>query len=343
MLAGRVLVTVVLQDAAGNVVDTLGSISNPMVFTVVANSTEPPPSFPDQAAPSRCAEPTECPPDFPGCHAGRGDKVWGDTCESNDQCRQGLACVNGACENAAGCSADTDCAEGQMCVGGTCESKSGGGSGGYKQNWFGLHVAQDFSPVGGDDVCSTSSQSDKGYACFQGDNAFPGRFTSGVKGQMGKVESGFASSTTRFLASYDRAFTEHFMVGARLGFAIGGGPTTLDGKSFLPFHGELRASYYFLRLRERFRPYVALAGGVAQIDTKIQNVHLIPAPGVAGYPNAVAVDVWKKSGQSFVAASAGCTFGFTDMIAAQLNLNAMLLFPSTGFALEPSLGLLIGL
>jgi len=343
MLAGRVLVTVVLQDAAGSVVDTLGSINNPMVFTVVAKTAEPPPAFPDQSPPARCAEPTECPPDFPGCHEGRGDKVWGDSCENTQECRQGLACANGTCANATGCSADSECAEGEVCVGGTCESKSGGGAGAYKQNWFGLHVAMDFSPVGGTDVCSRKAQTDQGYACFLGNNGLPGQSTSGVNGQMGKVQSGVALATTRLLVSYDRAFTEHLTAGARLGFAMGGGPTTLDGTAFLPFHGEVRGDYYFLRLRERFRPYAGVAFGVAQVDTKIKNVQILVAPGVPGYPNIVVVDVWRKSGQGFGALSAGAAFAVTDAIALQVNLNAMMLFPAFGIALEPSLGLTMGL
>ena len=93
VLAGKLQVHVILTDAAGNVVDTLGSLNNPMEFTVLSESAEPPPAFPDQPPPERCPEEVECPPDFPGCMAGRGDKVWGDSCEETSECRKGLVCL----------------------------------------------------------------------------------------------------------------------------------------------------------------------------------------------------------------------------------------------------------
>jgi len=345
MLAGRVQVQVVLMDAAGNVVDSLGSLKNPVEFTVLTESSQPPPAFPDQPPPPRCAEPTECPPDFPGCRGGRGAKQWGDTCEQDDECRRGLVCVAARCENAKPCDVDSDCGKDGMCVAGTCEVKPDT-SGPFKKNWFGLHVAQDFTPVGGEDVCSQDSQANQGYACFDANEApVLGSSNPEVnRGLEGKVESGVAMATTRLLISYDRAFTTNLVAGARLGYAFGGGPTTADRVAFMPFHAELRGSYFLLGLEDSLRPYVSLAGGVAQVDTKIPDVQIASrACPTCPLTNVQTVTVWKKAGQTFVAGSLGAMFGFTENIGAQLNLNAMLLFPSSGFSIQPSLGLVYGL
>ena len=347
MLAGRLQVQVVLLDAAGNVVDSLGSLNNPVEFTVLTDTSQPPPAFPDQPPPGRCAEPTECPPDFPGCHGGRGGKQWGDSCDDDTECRQGLVCVAGKCENAKPCEVDSDCGSEGMCVAGTCEVKPDA-SGPYKKNWFGLHIAQDFTPVGGEDVCSQDSQANQGYACFDADEApVVGSSEADTnRGLEGKVESGIAMATTRLLISYDRAFTPHIAAGARLGYAFGGGPTTADRVAFMPFHAEVRGTYFILSLEETFRPYVALAGGLAQVDTKIADVEIarrtncLPSETFCGVQT---VTVWKKSGQGFAAASLGAMFGFTEHIAAQLNLNAVLLFPSSGFSIQPSLGVVVGI
>ncbi len=347
MLAGRVQVQVVLLDAAGNVVDSLGSLKNPVEFTVLTESSQPPPAFPDQPPPPRCAESTECPPDFPGCRGGRGAKQWGDSCEADTECRRGLVCVAGKCENAQPCDVDADCGKDSMCVAGTCEAAKPS-SGPYKKNWFGLHVAQDFTPVGGEDVCSQDSQANQGYACFEnGDTPVLGSSDPVTnKGLEGRVESGIAMATTRLLFSYDRAFTPNIAAGARLGYAFRGGPTTADRVAFMPFHAELRGTYYILSLEQSFRPYVALAGGVAQVDTKIADVQIAtrPCPTCPPDPATVkTVDVWKKSGQAFAAGSVGAVIGFTENVGAQLNLSGVLLFPSSGFSIQPSLGVVIGI
>jgi hypothetical protein len=90
------------------------------------------------------------------------------------------------------------------------------------------------------------------YACFDGDgNFYDGQHA--LKDQSDEVAAGFTRSTTRIMLAYDRVLGENFTVGARVGYAFGGGPTkpatvmpeTPEGKPFFPAHLEAHASYWF--------------------------------------------------------------------------------------------------
>jgi hypothetical protein len=54
------------------------------------------------------------------------------------------------------------------------------------------------------------------------------------------------------------------------------------------------------------------------------------------------LDVWKRTGTFFIAGGGGIVFAIKPNFGIQLNINAMLLLPMTGFALEPSLGAVMG-
>ena len=57
----------------------------------------------------------------------------------------------------------------------------------------------------------------------------------------------------------------------------------------------------------------------------------------------VEVDVYKKIGQGFGAVGGGVMYPLTDSLLVQGNLGIMFFFPTTGFVLEPSLGLVLSL
>ena len=48
-------------------------------------------------------------------------------------------------------------------------------------------------------------------------------------------------------------------------------------------------------------------------------------------------------GQAFGTAGGGMEIGVSERIGVQLNLNLMLMLPTVGFAIEPSLGAVFGL
>jgi hypothetical protein len=250
----------------------------------------------------------------------------------------------------------------------------------YAKNWFGLHVAGDLTFVGGTDVCTQDSQANDDFACYYAgsrsgayiDEPYPG------------VESSttLVYATTRILLSYDRALSANLMLGARIGYAFGGGPPSgrdviyegqriasvvSEGLAFFPFHLEARASYWFGSTplaKPGLRPYVHLGGGLAQVDAKIgvtvKDCGLVEAPTDPNYAQLYAdcasgrmpandphlrdadLDAWKKLGQGFITIGGGAVYAFTSGLGAQLNLNLMYTLPGSGVVIEPSLGAVMG-
>ena len=76
---------------------------------------------------------------------------------------------------------------------------------------------------------------------------------------------------------------------------------------------------------------------MAQVDTLISGVQVYDT-----LRNVVVVDVWKKTGQSFGTLGGGLVVALSDSVSGQLNLNLMALLPSSGFAIEPSIGAVMG-
>jgi hypothetical protein len=386
--AGTLKVYVRAKDASGETVDSFGSKAKPVEFMASENTTATPPSYPGEAAPTRCLAKEECPPDFPGCQSGaaRGTKGWGVACDNTNECKSGLICGNeGTCESPPSCENDSDCDSGE-CSENKCVPKEGGGApGGYKKNWIGLHFGQDIAIVGGTDVCNAGSRAN-GYACYvQGtDTPYNGDPFPGAG-----ISTGTVLATHRLMLSFDRAFTPNITLGARVGFAFGGGPPAgkgpddqnrprdadgnplppTAGTPFLPFHGELRLSYWFGKgplSKKGFRPYIHFGGGLAQVDSKVK-VTLADCPYDLNPPDYTAddynkctegdksvanetknvtrtyhVDVWRKMGQGFVTGGGGVVYAFTPQLGAQLNLNLMVMLPSTGFVIQPSIGAVYG-
>lgn len=359
------------EDAGGEDVGVWGSKAAPIPLNLVATSKQEPPSLRNGDPPARCAEKTECPPDFPGCTNKKpvgGDTDWGGGCDNSGECKAGLLCIDGTCENAPSCTTDSDCSVGR-CVANKCSAvgSEDAMSRGLRKNWFGLHVAQDFAYVSGTDVCNQSTQADQYWACYYGGSRtapYQNDPHSGVK-----VGGGFAMATTRILLSYDRLFTRNITAGLRVGFAFGGGPptgrfvdyagnppnvkTVIDpGTAFLPVHVEARGAYWFGSdvFNKRLRPYVHLGGGLAAVDVKFK----VPARDCGTQDvsascldsrnggKVVELDAWKKLGLMFVTVGGGLAYGVTDRVALNANLNVMYMFPSSALVLQPSIGGLFG-
>lgn len=363
--AGDLKVYARAKDAAGETIDNWGSKNKPINYTLGEAVAGEPPAFTGEAAPARCADSSECPPDFPGCGTGssRGNVEAGGSCESSKECQQGLLCEGGVCETAPSCDSDSDCSTGK-CTEGKCDIGSeSDASAPYKKNWLGLHFAQDIAIIGGSDVCG----SEGGYECYlagsrserYGGPPYPGT----------GIEKGTAVATRRLLLSFDRAFTSHFTAGVRLGFAFSGGPpaVTLNGEgeeagkiNFLPFHGEARLTYWILPLSNLgFRPYVFGGGGMAQVDAKVKVTvfdcgvpdrnNMQPAGDCAtgggnqGDLTRTQVDAWKKLGQGFIAVGGGVVYAIKPQIGIQANFNFLYMLGSSGPVLQPSLGVVYGL
>lgn len=215
-----------------------------------------------------------------------------------------------------------------------CESKDSGTkqdqpkTESYKKNWLSLAVQQDFMIVGGEkNVCDGA----RGYACFESNDTY---YDSYLPAAAGEVAGGFGFGTTRILLGYDRIFASHWTLGARAGYAFGGGPTAPGGAAFVPAHGEGRVAYWFGKApfeHAGFRPYAQVSGGVAQIDTKIP-VKTLDADTRA----PTNVDAWRKSGTGFASIGGGFAYAFNSQHAmlAELRLMQMLGVSATAIGLN---------
>ena len=403
------------KDASGEVVGSWGTKGKPIEFGLGEDVAAEPPKFDDAEAPLRCEAKEECPPDFPGCGPSgpkRGDKDWGASCDNSSECKEGLLCMSGTCETAPSCDTDADCDTGS-CVGGTCDigDDAGSSTAPFKRHWLGLHVAQDVTIIGGSDVCKPETQAAGDFVCFsQGeDRPYVGEPFPGTG-----IATGTVLATTRFLLSYDFALTPNITLGTRLGYAIGGGPpaeqelvedggiegvfsdpslgandpdpagsatynddTYGGGKDFLPFHAELRGTFWIGRnalAKKGLRPFIGIGGGLAQVDAKVpvtikdctgDTEYDVDSPmAAAGNPSSltpeqdceealinfdqrqmpdVKLDAYKKMGQGFLQAHGGLAFAFKENMAVNLNINFMYMLPSSGVVIEPSLGFMMGL
>lgn len=350
------------KDKDGEQVDSSGTKKEPNVINVVAHTEEEPPSFPGEAAPQKCMEAAACPPDMVGTPAcpgtgksGRGGKGWGTPCDTSQECDSGLLCMQGdsgrTCETAPSCTATSDCPSGSECMGGKCDIGEGGGGaeGPYKKNWIGLHFAGDIAFIGGNNICSATSD----FYCYYGGGVPvpPGNLAAPY---TGNVKTGASFGTARILASYERLLTSHIGVEGRLGFAFNGGPAAPNGTKFLPLHLEARGKYWFIKdgfEKKGLRPYVHLGGGIAQVDAKISvtvvdcTTRLTPSC-LAGQDRSApvaTVDAYRKLGQTFVTLGGGAMYAIGVQHGLVLNVNFMYMLGSSGPVIEPSLGYAIGL
>ncbi len=368
-MIGALSYVIIIKDTSKATVGSVGTLEAPAQLSIVQTTLQPPPAFPGEAPPARCAEEEECPPGMPGCtRAGGGG--WGDACTPAEQCKKGLYCSAGTCENAPSCEVDSDCASGR-CAEGFCDMGDnpgvGGGGGGYRKIWVGAHFGVDVYMYGaGQNVCSAQNVAvDRKYACYEPDNKTPlvegypgvsGGFpNSTYPNGQGTIKGGPKLTTLRALLSFDYAISANLMVGGRVGFAFNGGPKSYtysnynavtEGKSFLPIHVEPRLTYHFVSLgKPGIHPYIHAGGGLAQIDGKmqVQICGKVAADGdMASCPSPRSVYVYKRLGQGFVTLGGGAMYPFGKNFGAVLNVNLMYMLPDSGFVIEPSLGAMIG-
>lgn len=235
----------------------------------------------------------------------------------------------------------------------------------YSRHLLGIHVAQDFLFVGGQNVCDPYlGQADDNYTCVYAgtDEAFFHRPSPSTDGVTNTV----VAATTRLLLSYDFAVSPRFTLGLRAGYAFRGGPAagqvpgvTGSGTPFMPGHIELRASYWLVPLTHRpWHAFLGVGGGLAQVDGKVSHSVVDCEEMEAEHPGSVEgetfrtctggtpingqttteLDAWKKTGLGFVAVNGGAMLDLNDYLAATLDVSVLLLMPASGVSLQPSLG-----
>lgn len=335
--AGTLHWYVQVWDNIDEVIDSLGSRRQPVEMRLLESSSEAPPAFPGKSAPARCTSASDCPPDFPGCADDNkcGDKDWGVSCDNSSECKCGLLCVDGACETAPSCDVDDDCPSG-ICVDGTC-SAGGEVPRGPKKHWIGVHGAMDFLLMGTfENACRPDVQDEFNLGCYALGDKYP-LYNDEAPTVPPGTAGGFAPAQIRLLLSYDFAFHPKMSVGLRAGYALLGSPM-----DFVPIHAEARFGYWFLgNDQPGLRPYVHVGGGYAQVDG------LVVRPGVEscrpqGCEN-LDINIYQRTGPFFGMLGGGAVYAFSRSLGVQLNLNAMIMQPSLGTVVQPSLGLVYGL
>jgi hypothetical protein len=157
----------------------------------------------------------------------------------------------------------------------------------FRTHWFGIHLAQDITTLGGNNICDRRlGPTIDNYACFyEGTRDRP--FMHTPYPYRDEIKDGLVLATQRLLFSYDHALFPFLTVGGRAGYAFGGGPPAgqavedvdgvvperavgSGGVSFFPYHLEVKVAYWWAPLTNRLlRSYVHVAGGVAQVDAKV--------------------------------------------------------------------------
>jgi hypothetical protein len=213
-------------------------------------------------------------------------------------------------------------------------------------NWLTASLQQDFLMFSGESgVCGAERPTE--LSCYRaGDTFRPGTATNTV-GDGGEVAGGFRPATTRLLIGYDRVLFPNIAVGARVGYAIGGGPAEPGGPGFIPIHAELRASYWFLPFElKKIRPYATAGGGLAQIDSSVTTEVVDrcddPATCPVGQVARSRVTVWKKSGTTFASLGGGAMYPLTNNGGVVAELKGVMLFPSSGVSVSLQAGYSLG-
>lgn len=217
------------------------------------------------------------------------------------------------------------------------EEKHDTREGAGKKNWLSLAFQQDILVLSSSKTaCSNGSE----YACFYEN---PTRYysTDPNPAEPGnEIAGGVGAGTMRVLLGFDRVFGENFSAGARVGYAFGGGPQATDGAPFLPFHGEVRGTYYFGSAplsRKGLRPYAHLSGGIAQVDARVR-VPIYAQPGDYTNNKLSQLAAWKKSGTGFVGAGIAMMYAITANTGPYLDLQVMQMLGVSGTSFSPQIG-----
>lgn len=204
---------------------------------------------------------------------------------------------------------------------------------GPKKNYVSLSVQQDLLLHSRDTRACVSGR----YTCFDESGEYGGPIYAGYGNE---VTPGIGLATTRVLLGYERLVLSRLLVGARAGFAFGGGPSGTSEAGFFPFHGELRVAYQLVReaLAENgLRPYAGFAIGVAEVSAKVDIDYFESTEAFQG-GEVETLAGWRRTGKPFVAPVFGAGFGFGSASSVLLELRGQLMFGESAFAPAVSVG-----
>lgn len=356
---GTLSVYVVAQNEDREPINTFGSEEKPAEYTIVDAPSKPAPSLPGSPAPEVCSDLLK------SLNSGVSE---GEVCKESDPCKHGLFCDSGICQKAPTCELGSDCGSGH-CIDGYCVMDEHFADAKKPNQWLiGLNFAMDFwVSSSANNACGGENPLSGSYSCYSegktkiniSPSTAPNRGVTNsvpMADQSGNIKTTLVPATMRALLSLDRIVSPQVTLGLRLGMAFNGGPAKMafvsnsDGTyrptqegNFLPLHAELRAAYWFSPLTEPgLHPFVALAGGVAQVDAKVSiNGFSVDTDTKQAYGKR-NFDAWHRIGSGFGAGSFGAMLSLNQRHNILLAVNTMVFFPNTGLTIEPSLGYLLG-
>ncbi len=211
------------------------------------------------------------------------------------------------------------------------------------KNWFTLSFSPDLSIVQStEDACSPNAQKDGTLSCFYSNGQYVG--TPVQDGQSNSLQGGVGVGSMRVMLGFERLIGQRFLAGLKLGFAFLGHPERKDGKTFNPFHAELRFAFHFANepfTHAGVRPYVffgaGMADSVARITTPIQE------EDTNGQRQTRSVDAYQLGGGFFAGAGLGMQYAVDKNLAMVLEAGVRQMFPDSATVIAPSLGLAYGL
>jgi hypothetical protein len=328
---------------SGEVIATNGTRSAPHRVVLKDDPADEPRHLPGKPIPEKCkgGMQVDCPPGLPGCQSDR-KKAPGAECGADSECAAGI-CLNGQCGgdpdkvSDVKCETDMECGTGKTCKDGVC-------MGVQKKNWIGFAAQQDVLMLpSATSVCADSAE----YVCFEGQSLYnPDGTYPIIPEAADEVKGGFAVSTTRIMLSYDRTLGTHIELGARVGYAFGGGPQAEGGKAFFPAHIEARVSYWFGKnpfASTSIRPYAVLGGGVAQFDSKVKVQVYERNQDNPRQIDQYELTAWKKAGTTFVQAGAGILFPFDFKSGIVAEAKLMQAFSASALGANLLIGYQMGL
>jgi hypothetical protein len=337
-------------DAAGDVVSMSGSRAAPNKVPIKNALSGEPPRLPGLQPPAKCTDAADCPPGLPGCPSSKtpAKKGWGVSCEQDTECNEGLSCNNGVCESGGKgdqaelkssgrmCDQSGECDAGETCTKAhVCERE---GTDKPKRILLSLNLGQDISLVSSQpDVCGSPDKLPPSqYQCIDQDGyGYQGIPQAGGSGNGNAISGGLSLATTRISGGFDYLIADNVTIGTRLGYVLGVGP----GRTLSNFHGEVRGTFWFGKepfARERVRPFLLVAGGMAEIHDKLE-VPIIETQVQRAIHPSQTLTVWRRTGGAFAGGGGGVMIptGAGQGVLAEVKIQA--LFPNIGIAIAPSL------
>jgi hypothetical protein len=208
-------------------------------------------------------------------------------------------------------------------------------------NWLSISFQQDLlSYKDTTGVCTGAAQ----YQCFLEGKSYGDPIYRGSGDQLG---GGVGFATKRVLVGYERVLAENITLGAKLGFAFGGSPkaTTGQGSAFVPFHAEVRGSYWFGKspfATDGLRGYAGVAAGLMEIDGHVTVDFYQDAAGFNARSKG-KLDAWRKTGNGFAGLHAGVAYGFSKQHQLFLELRVLQMLGATALGGALNIGYAYGL